>query len=749
MESLRVSLETYYADIVKSIALVNDIPEAEEGTKTELLEQLVQTIPRRAAEPQRVAALTETERAALAFLLEAGGQARLSDLAVSLALSGLVRLENVEEMPRTLPTTTEVLMPLLRQGWVVNLTPPVSQATRRNFSPLHEIAIPPEVVRALPKKLLQVPEPNPELLLAAPPKRVEQQPISEILRTLFFIWAELRREPASALKAGGIYKRDAQRLARSLNLSFSEHEERIRFFVDLLMKMRLLAGIGDEVRAVEAEEALRFWEQSSVSQVSELLSTILEALPELDFDLSPLQFMRRYVYFMIQPRPVAALCTEILRRFECVQENMWFPLDVFQGLLNGGRTGTFLIKEESLIDLYQRLRWYGMADQFAVRKERLEEAMLMVERHALVRLLEHLRSLGVVMLGYDEEEDLPTAVRPTPLVHAALTGRPYEEIGERVGQIILQPDFQLLAMGPVSLKTLLYIEFIAEREKVQPAAVAYRITRESVYRALQAGETLSTVLQFLEEVTEVPVPQNVERTLREWGAQHERIVLRQPVLVIQVDSPERLQALQEDPTLGKALHPLDATTAWVPSHSALKVERRLWELEMLPTLSGGREADLPHSLRWNDEDGTLYPRHPLPSLYVTGTVERFAEPDGAGWRLSPGSVRQAVAAGLEVPEMIELLETMLGAQLSPKWEKRLKAWGGHYGDAQTARVRLLRFETAEALTELRQAERRLHRRLRPVGGEDGALAVVEEKHWEEVCALLEEWGIDVEESTWW
>lgn len=749
MESLRQSLETYYADVVEAIAVANGIPQAEERLKSELVAQLVNLIPRQAKDADTVADLSEEAQAALAVMLENGGQASPSELALPLALAGLIRLEDAEFGSDAQPTLQEVLEPLLLQGLVVNLTPPPDRATRRRFAPLREIGIPPEVVRVLSHVDLPKPEPRSDLSLMEPPARVEQRPLSDLLRTLFFIWAELRREPASALKAGGIYKRDARRLAKSMGRSFSENEDEIRFLVDVLLEMGLLVETVDEVYAHESEDRVGFWEQPVAVRVKQFLSAILDIQPEITFDLSPLHVVRTYVYYMISPRPIDMLYADMMEILGRLTENVWFPLDAFLTLLNGGKPGTFILDQQSVTDLYQRLRWAGVRNRASGQATQLEQALRQVDRRGLVRILSYFKELGVMMLGYaDDDGGMPTALRLTPLAHAALTGQPYEDIGDQVGQIILQPDFQLLAMGPVPLQTLARMEHIAERTKVQPASVSYRITRESVYRALQADEALSSLLRFLTEATEMPVPQNVERTLREWGAQHERIVVRQPVLLLQVDRPERLQALIQDKDLGDILHPLDETTAWVPSRSALQVEQRLWELEMLPALSQGPDADLPHSLTW-EGDGRLKARYPLPSLYVGGSVRRFAEKDDEDWRLTPESVRAAVSAGFEVPEIIELLERMADVTLSPEWEKRLKAWGGHYGEAQTAEVRLLRFEAHETLAELRKADRRLRRYLHPLEKRDGVLVVVEAKRWDDVQVLLEEWGVAVEENTLW
>ena len=748
MESLQVSLETYYADGVRTIAETLRIPQADERTKRELINLLVKEIPRHAGDATTIAALSDAERAALAVVLEHGGQCTRSEVAVPLALAGLIRLESVGDTGDDLPTLVGVLHRLLHRGLLVNLTPPTGSSTRRKFMPLYEIAIPPEVVRVLSHVDLAQPESRSDLSLMAPPAHVEQRPMSDLLRMLFFVWAELRREPASALQAGGIYKRDARRLAKSMGLPFSEHEKEIRCLVDLLLEMGLLVETTDDVYVEESEDQVWFWAQPAVVQSRRLLSAIVDLSPQLSLDLSPLSVVRSYAYYSINPRPVDMLYADVMSLFGQMTENVWFPLDACLALLNGDKPGTFVLSQYAVTELYRHLRWSGLQEHMSARRTRLRKALGEVDRQGLKEVLARLKELGVVKLGYEEEGEEPIGLHLTPMAHAALTGQPYEEVGAKVGQVILQPDFQLLALGPVPLETLARIEHIADRNKVQPAAVSYHITRESIYHALQLDETLSAILAFLEEVTETPLPQNVARTLREWGAQHERIALREPVLVLQVDQPERLQRLQEDKYLGDVLHRLDPTTAWVPSRSALQVEQRLWELEMLPALSQGRDADLLHSLEWEGE-GRLRARHPLPSLYVVGTVQRFAEPADEGWRLTSKSVRSAMSAGLDVPEIIALVEQMMGAPLPSAWEKRLKAWGGHYGDAQTARVRLLRFETPETLTELREEERCLRRRLHPLDEQNGHLAVVEEKEWDDVRALLEEWGIAVETSTWW
>jgi hypothetical protein len=207
-----------------------------------------------------------------------------------------------------------------------------------------------------------------------------------------------------------------------------------------------------------------------------------------------------------------------------------------------------------------------------------------------------------------------------------------------------------------------------------------------------------------------------------------------------------LDRLMADPELAPRLHVLDEHTAWFQPDDAPWIEARLIHHEILAAHSNGAQADLPSSLRWHgDEIGS---RTALPSLYVTGTLRRIAEAHNGRWQLTPESVQRATALGSDPLGIISQLEQMTGGPLPDGWEKRLKSWGKHYGDGQTAQVRLLRLRQQDALEELRRADPDLHRWLRPLPGMRD-LAVVNETHWEDVVALLASWGVEIAPDRWW
>jgi len=290
------------------------------------------------------------------------------------------------------------------------------------------------------------------------------------------------------------------------------------------------------------------------------------------------------------------------------------------------------------------------------------------------------------------------------------------------------------------------LEQFAKREKIDDSVVTYRVTRDGAYRAFQRQESAATILAYLEEATGQPAPQNVQRSLSEWHRQYERIVVRRQVSVLQVDTPEFLQQLLDDPILGAKLHRLNECTAWFHPQDQQGIQTRFLQLEILTAHSQGAKADLGNSLRWHDNE--LETRATVPSIYVTGALNRFAEPHNGRWRVTEESIQRAAATGMDAPAIIATVEEMTGESPTDHWQKQLKAWSSHYGGGQMAQVRLLRFERPGSLEELRRAEPMLHRWLRPLPNTHD-LAIVNEQHTDEIQDLLNSWGVEVTTKRWW
>ncbi len=736
-EKLKQSLDLYHIDALRQIAEHLNISQPKgPARKTWLVDAVSDKIREIAGSATFIGNLSQAERALLGLLLKNGGVGTQRTVTLPLMKAGLVYVEG-QDATLDRPRLRNVVLNLMYKGLLLNLDDLSGTSSRRTFEPFDKIGIAPEVSSALPRNLLTLPAPVAAQTFT-PPARVESQDLELCLRQLFFLWAELRREPVNLLKSGGIGKRDLRRITKSLLLDEERDAERLLWMVTILQALNVLKNTQETLTAADTDAVKLFWDASPRVQLATILQSYANVTHSLDLDLSAIA---QYTYYAsVQMRPSKEVRGQTLALLKEIAESQWFPFPLFVAFLNEGRSGSLVVADFAINSLYANLRWYA-----AGRRDDLTAALTVLDQQAALGVLKELQAFGVVELGYAATGEVPVALQLTPLARAHFANQPFA-VAEKSGQVILQPDFQILAIGPVALHTLANLERFAAREKFAESVVAYRITREGTYQALQRGESPHTICAFLEEATGQPVPQNVTRTLEDWGEQYERIVIRRDITVLQTDDPAMLDRLLNEKTTGSLLRRLDAHTAWLRAKDTAKLESYLQQQEMLPAYSQGPEADLPHSLRW-DQD-VLRPRHPMPSLYVTGTLRRMAAQNSGHWELTRQSVRAAVAAGMDIPAIIALLAQMTGAPLTTEWQKQLKAWGSHFGDAQTASVILLRLESDDALQELRRADRRLSRWIKPLPQAAG-LGIVDEKHWEEIQTVLAEWGIDVKAEHWW
>ncbi|HUU55896.1 MAG TPA: helicase-associated domain-containing protein [bacterium] len=86
-------------------------------------------------------------------------------------------------------------------------------------------------------------------------------------------------------------------------------------------------------------------------------------------------------------------------------------------------------------------------------------------------------------------------------------------------ELLLGGNFELKANYDAPVETRLKIEAFADQTG-GGRFLSYRISKESFYRALDAGITADDVLSFLKEHVSRPVPQNVEFSLRDWAGQY-------------------------------------------------------------------------------------------------------------------------------------------------------------------------------------------------------------------------------------
>jgi hypothetical protein len=314
------------------------------------------------------------------------------------------------------------------------------------------------------------------------------------------------------------------------------------------------------------------------------------------------------------------------------------------------------------------------------------------------------------------------------------------------GTIIVQPNFQLFALGPVPEAALAELEIFADRVRAERGSMEYHLSRASVYRAQSVGYAVDRVLETLEREAHAELPQNVRRSLLEWAEHHERVVLRQGVTLLEAASPELLDRLLQDKTISKLVSQQAGPQAALLKGQA-HLRQALQERDLLLATSTGRAEG---AVRFSEE-GEAHFIHAVPDLQARSRLAQLTDRDDAGYRVTRASLHRLLEAGHELGEVLAELTALSHGPLPDRLVQQIKVWGRYYGTAQLDRVWLLRLRDEATLRELR-ADPELGRLLKPFnsgasarGQGRSAIAVVAPQHVDKVRKRLRELGIEVRE----
>ncbi len=388
---------------------------------------------------------------------------------------------------------------------------------------------------------------------------------------------------------------------------------------------------------------------------------------------------------------------------------------------------------------------YGMS--FTVARDEAS-GWDVVERAFVIELLTGpLFWLGLVDLGYNVGD--PTGEQNPPLAYrltdtgAWLCGVAEQPVYvETGGRIVVQPNFNILAMEPVNDALLIDLDQFAD-SLGGDRAVTYEITRESLYRGQLAGWSAKRVIAFLEKHQGAQLPANVTRTLQEWETAHQRITFHRKKLVVQfADEDAEAQA-------SLALSPLKPNVLGerfliVPGGDIDKANVALRDAGWMPTVQAAGHQALEKTLRVED-DGAVTFVQSAPSVYALGRLMQFAEgaSNGAsGFRISAASVRAAMNRDLDVEQLLAMLAEMHSGPISTEVEQSIRQWAGYYGSGSLKQVVLLELSNADVLANL-VADEGVGAYVTPIDGSARPLAMVDAAHVDAVRAVLMERGIEM------
>ena len=143
--------------------------------------------------------------------------------------------------------------------------------------------------------------------------------------------------------------------------------------------------------------------------------------------------------------------------------------------------------------------------------------------------------------------------------------------------LVVESDFQVLAPREASLHHRFQLARFAELERRDVVSI-YRITRESIWRALDGGIPIGSIVSFLQRASRGKAPQNVLRTLGDWARRHGEIQLERSAVLRTTDEQllQELRALPEvRPFIKEFLSPRVALIDPQDLERLLEILRRL------------------------------------------------------------------------------------------------------------------------------------------------------------------------------
>ncbi len=275
-------------------------------------------------------------------------------------------------------------------------------------------------------------------------------------------------------------------------------------------------------------------------------------------------------------------------------------------------------------------------------------------------------------------------------VGKAVFGAPEVEFEKAAGTdpcLTVQPNHEiLLYLDGADGEVVTTLGRIAARESAAGLVQTFKLTRESVYAALEGGLTATAIESFLSSRSRSGLPANVSHSLAEWSRKREALVVRSAVAV-GAGLPEGQCVLR-----GRS-----AGSQFVVA-SQRAASRGAKELRV-PAESGTASRD------WKVyEQGLVSPGGPM-SLVGKARLRRFASFTEGRWQITSESVRAARDLGISADQILDWLGAHSSHEVPPILATAIRNWAGRRGGAFLGDVVLLQVDDPKAFDALRRSER--------------------------------------------
>jgi hypothetical protein len=725
-DPLPVLLEAYNSGSLTAIAGYHGLVNKGAQTKS----QSIASLSRALAEPERIAHswqdLSPAERGLVEELQRQGGQARPRALHRNLARAGLVEApppgpDRREANPRAAGSRrfADVLARLNLRGLVFEAedTPPPggfspgSTPPKRDFRRIAGlVCIPDEILAHLP------PPPAAPSVVAATveAEHVRAGSARTFQRDLYLYWSFVRETPIRLTLKGQPPKPVLRTLAAQLlertELDRSADEltqPRLRFLRQLLHQLGLLA-VSPE-REVHATGRADFFALEPLERVRRSFDTWRASSDYLEFGMLPANARPTELEFQPTPAGAAAVTRAravVLKLLAEQGAEGWHSLPALVEEIRDQDFGFLIPRTRAAQQYYYQGPYDAASNPYSLRFGSLygnsDSNWEQVEANFIRAIVTGpLHWLGLIDTGL--LPDAASASSPIAAFRLTDMGRwvlglgPPPAVQAEGGRVIAQPNLHIVALDPVADATLVQLDQFAERLSAE-RAVEYRLTRASVYAGQQAGWEVPRIKTFLQAQTQMALPGNVERTLDEWQAQHERIILRTGVTLAHGPA-ELFDALLAGPHAQGLIASRPAPEVVTLKTPLPAFVEAAAELGVLPLINQPT-APVQDSIE-ADETGRLRLLAARPSLYLHGRLAAFADRAGdSTYQISAESVTRAVRAGMTAPEALKQLEQLHRGPLPAGLAQRVKAWAHHYGDGALEELVLLQIDHPAILAEL-------------------------------------------------
>ncbi|MBI5879561.1 MAG: helicase-associated domain-containing protein [Chloroflexi bacterium] len=723
-----------HRDVLRAIAKAHSI-----GAPLPRKPKLVKLLAARLADPQIVRAALDgmppITRQILEWVREQGGCAQSAEIMRALAAEGAPADAGLHH------EIVDALWPLLQFGLLISRLGDWLPPTLDTLAILNtELLIPAEVLEAIrpARRPLRAPA-------AGQIERIEEGAAQTFQRDVYLYWNYLRGRPVELTAAGLVPKRHLTRLNEvligkvDLKRARDEVQAHRLHFIRLMMEETGLARrSGRRLEAIagaheffgysltrRTDRFVQAWRRSA--RWNELLH--LPVAPRMHEERSARAFQlvaraRQAVVKQIAESagPGWSLLSDCIERMRDTS---------YEFLFRRSREDYGAINPYYYY--HNPLGW-----GFPVADER--EGWTRVEQEYITAVVrDAMHWLGLVSLGHAGGALLAFRLTPLGAYLLGIGSAPPGDEAAGAGHIVVQPNFQIFALEPIAEQTLSMLDRFADRVKADKV-YEYHLSRESIYRAQQKGMTSADVIAYLARTAASILPQNVQRTLEEWGQSYDRIVVRRGVSLIHALEPALLDALQAAPGVRLISRPLPRV-ALAPGAPERRepLLRALKAQGLLPAFTAGAD-DIEDALTL-DADGRVTVLQAVPSVFLLKELEQHAERRPDGYYLSEAIVKSERNAGESIEEIIARWQRWHHGPLPGPVVIAIRRWGQFYGRARLREMRLMQLpsaDVAQALLDDPETGPLLH----PYPADPSSVFVADE-HVDQVRALLEARGIPV------